>query len=48
LPRGHMKVNIHLAKTVLSRLFEKVALGEEAPIAKRSHPRKLGSAKGDS
>ena len=55
-----MKVNVHRAKTLLSQLLEKVALGEEAviakageriaklvPIGKRSHPRRLGSAKGD-
>jgi prevent-host-death family protein len=57
---GFMEVNIHHAKTHLSRLLEKVALGEEiviakagepvaklVPIAKASHGRNLGSAKGD-
>jgi prevent-host-death family protein len=33
-----MEVNIHYAKTHLSRLLEKVALGEEVVIAKAGHP----------
>jgi prevent-host-death family protein len=56
-----MEVNIHHAKTHLSRLLEQVALGEEVIIAKAgrpvaklvpvgngTHPRKPGSAQGDS
>jgi prevent-host-death family protein len=33
-----MEVNIHHAKTHLSRLLEKVALGEEVVIAKAGKP----------
>ncbi len=33
-----MEVNIHHAKTHLSRLLEKVALGEEVVIAKAGRP----------
>lgn len=33
-----MEVNIHEAKTHLSRLLEKVALGEEVIIAKAGRP----------
>jgi prevent-host-death family protein len=33
-----MEVNIHEAKTHLSRLLEKVALGEEVVIAKAGKP----------
>jgi prevent-host-death family protein len=33
-----MEVNIHHAKTHLSRLLEKVALGEEVVIAKAGQP----------
>ena len=33
-----MKVNIHHAKTHLSRLLEKVTLGEEVVIAKAGKP----------
>jgi prevent-host-death family protein len=33
-----MKVNVHEAKTHLSRLLERVALGEEVVIAKAGKP----------
>ena len=33
-----MEINIHQAKTHLSRLLEKVALGEEVVIAKAGRP----------
>jgi prevent-host-death family protein len=33
-----MEINIHQAKTHLSRLLEKVALGEEVIIAKSGRP----------
>jgi prevent-host-death family protein len=54
-----MEVNIHEAKTHLSRLLERVAMGEEVIIAKAGTPvaklvpvkktpkRVFGSAKGD-
>jgi prevent-host-death family protein len=54
-----MEVNVHEAKTHLSRLLERVALGEEIIIAKAGRPvaklvalekvksRVLGSAKGE-
>jgi prevent-host-death family protein len=54
-----MDVNIHEAKTHLSRLLERVAMGEEVIIAKAGIPvaklvpvriskkRSLGSAKGE-
>jgi prevent-host-death family protein len=54
-----MEVNIHEAKTHLSRLLERVALGEEVIIAKAGKPvaklvpvgpktkRLLGAAKGE-
>lgn len=35
---GHMEVNIHEAKTHLSRLLERVAMGEEVVIAKAGNP----------
>jgi prevent-host-death family protein len=53
-----MEVNVHEAKTHLSRLLERVALGEEVIIARAGKPvaklvpikstvkRKLGSARG--
>ncbi len=41
------KVNIHEAKTNLSKLIKKVVNGEEVVIAKGTKPkRKLGTAKG--
>jgi prevent-host-death family protein len=54
-----MEVNVHEAKTHLSKLLERVALGEEVVIAKAGKPiaklvpldqpkrRVLGSAKGE-
>jgi len=54
-----MEVNIHEAKTHLSRLLERALMGEEVIIAKAGKPlvklvaigkrgfRKLGSAKGE-
>jgi prevent-host-death family protein len=35
---GFMEVNIHEAKTHLSRLLERVAVGEEVVIAKAGKP----------
>ena len=35
---GHMEVNIHEAKTHLSKLLGRVALGEEVIIAKAGKP----------
>ena len=35
---GFMEVNIHEAKTHLSRLLERVAIGEEVIIAKAGKP----------
>jgi len=35
---GSMNVNVHHAKTHLSRLLERVALGEEIVIAKAGRP----------
>jgi len=55
----HMEVNVHEAKTHLSKLLERVALGEEVIIAKAGTPvaklvpvhqpktRIFGSAKGE-
>jgi len=34
----HMEVNVHEAKTHLSKLLERVALGEEVTIAKAGTP----------
>jgi len=35
---GFMEINVHEAKTHLSRLLERVALGEEVVIAKAGKP----------
>ena len=40
-----MEVNIHEAKTHLSRLIERAVAGEDITIAKAGHPI-LGSARG--